>query len=182
MIDYTESVFERVNMQLKKFSDADSCWNWPLSKTKAGYGQLTYVANGKAKLAYAHRASFYIANGSIKDGMCICHKCDNPACFNPAHLFQGTKKQNSEDMAKKQRSKIGKKYPIGDRHWTRGDGFNLRGIGNGNSKLSNENVLEILSSSVPASLIAKKFSVSTTTIYSIRNRETWKHINQACQQ
>lgn len=62
MIDYTNSVFERVSLKLRKFEGIEGCWEWPKSKTKAGYGQLTYLKDGVQKLAYAHRAAFYIAN------------------------------------------------------------------------------------------------------------------------
>lgn len=184
MMDYSDSVFERVKRQLALFSNPDQCWNWPMSKTKKGYGQLTYKSSGKPKLAYAHRASYVISYGGIPEGMYICHKCDNPACFNPNHLFAGTAKQNSEDMARKKRSKIGKKYPLGDRHWTRTKPDNVfRGSKNGMAKLREEDIYEIRTSKCTLKQLAEKFGVTDAAISCVRQMKTWKHVaNPACPQ
>jgi len=72
------------------------CWSWNGNKGKT-YKSIIY--NGKA--IKAHRASWMLYKGSIPDGMCVCHKCDNPICTNPDHLFLGTQQDNLNDMRKK---------------------------------------------------------------------------------
>lgn len=76
------------------------CWLWMGVIHASGYGHY----NGKK----AHRLSWELHNGSIPDGMCICHKCDVPSCVNPNHLFLGTQGDNVRDA------------------WTKGRHFQVR--------------------------------------------------------
>lgn len=77
----------------------DICWEWQAGSHTRGYG-----AFGAAGLNLrAHRVSHSIVNGPIPDGLCVCHSCDNPPCCNPAHLWLGTMRDNTLDMAKKGR-------------------------------------------------------------------------------
>src|SRR3954471_2928189 len=70
----------------------DSCWEWlAYREKKSGYGTWHI---GKL-FVLAHRAAWMITNGPIPDGLCVCHKCDNPSCCNPAHLWLGTKAENN---------------------------------------------------------------------------------------
>lgn len=80
----------------------NGCWVWTGS-TNRGYG--TVSINGKN--VRAHRASFEFHNKrKIKEGYYICHRCDNPPCINPDHLFEGTQKDNIQDCLKKGRHKF----------------------------------------------------------------------------
>lgn len=78
---------------------SDDCWAWKLSKFGNGYGK----ASVKNRTRLAHRLSWEIANGPIPRGMMICHKCDNPPCVNPNHLFLATQKTNMQDCVEKKR-------------------------------------------------------------------------------
>lgn len=101
---------------LKKTSN-ESCWLYLSGKDKDGYGRLTL----DGKRIRAHRFAYELFNNTkIPEGMIICHKCDNPPCCNPTHLFLGTHQDNIKDKVNK------------------GRGWNpiLYGEKNGNSKLT----------------------------------------------
>jgi hypothetical protein len=77
------------------------CWEWQAAKLRRGYGQF---GSGQGKrLILAHRMAWTLFVGKIPDGLCVLHKCDNPPCVNPNHLFLGTYKDNAEDMVAKNR-------------------------------------------------------------------------------
>jgi hypothetical protein len=86
----------------------DTCWIWlGKSFTKFGYGRFNF---GKRKIEHAHRSSFKLFKGTIPKGAMILHKCDNPKCVNPEHLFLGTAYDNAQDMINKRRHSPGRKY------------------------------------------------------------------------
>lgn len=80
----------------------DGCWVWTASVIRSGYGRFGLQGAG-ARTVGAHRFSFELANGPIPDGMCICHRCDNPKCVRPSHLFLGSFSDNTRDAINKGR-------------------------------------------------------------------------------
>jgi hypothetical protein len=78
----------------------NGCWEWQGQKNNTGYGRFRVIGHN-----LAHRVSFSIFVGPLLGStMLVCHKCDNPPCVNPEHLFIGTQKKNMEDCSLKGRS------------------------------------------------------------------------------
>lgn len=76
------------------------CWEWQGVMHHSGYGCF----KDKGKFAYTHRASYEAFHGPI-NGLYVCHRCDNPKCCFPGHLFLGTHQENMDDMKAKGRGR-----------------------------------------------------------------------------
>ena|SRR5215831_13767317 len=81
----------------------DDCWPWPGGETGKGYGQFRV---GNTKKIGVHVAAFLVFKGSIPAGHDVCHSCDNPSCWNPAHLWLGTRQRNMQDAVAKGRAPL----------------------------------------------------------------------------
>jgi len=77
----------------------NECWNWKQCCDTGGYGHF----NSKRKMFLSHRFAYEDKIGSIPAGKLVCHKCDNPKCCNPSHLFIGSNRDNRQDASKKGR-------------------------------------------------------------------------------
>lgn len=140
-----------------KVDKRDGCWGWNASRHKQGYGFIG--AGGGGKVVKAHRASWIIHFGEIPQGKCVLHKCDNPECTNPEHLFLGTQTDNIRDMMKK-----GRHVPS-------------KGEDQGCSKLSESQVLCIRArADEQATALASEYGVDRCTIFRILGRKSWTHL------
>lgn len=97
------------------------CWLWIGQYQCNGYGVISRFKNKKGrKNVMAHRAAYEIYNGEIKEGLLVCHKCDNRLCVNPKHLFLGTAQDNTNDMIFKGRQVTPKSTNKNKTHCKRG--------------------------------------------------------------
>jgi HNH endonuclease len=78
------------------------CWTWTRSLDKYGYGRCAR----SYQTTKAHRAAWILSRGPIPEGLCVLHRCDNPPCCNPAHLFLGTQLENIRDRESKRRNVV----------------------------------------------------------------------------
>lgn len=104
------SMEEALLKHLKRGAETD-CWEWQASFNPKGYGKIN-ATHGEQQ---AHRAAYRVWVGDIPDGLCVLHRCDNPRCCNPKHLFLGDNNDNTQDMIRKGRDKsFGKPRKLSD--------------------------------------------------------------------
>ncbi len=130
-------------------STLSGCWEWMAAKNRDGYGEFWM----QGKLVRANRYSYERHIGPLKPGELALHRCDNPSCVNPEHLFAGSDKDNMQDMLKKDRK---------------------RGI-----KLKVDQVREIkrrLRGGEDYESLAKAYNVHPSSIYVIDSGKTWAAI------
>lgn len=131
----------------------NDCWLWTAGKQTKGYGQFWLGAKVRA-----HRVSWEMVNGPIPAGLCVLHRCDVRACVNPAHLWLGTRSDNSADMSRKGRA--------------------TRGARSHSAKLTREMVRQIrhVHPSKTTTRLGEIFGVAPGTIGRAVRREAWRHI------
>ena len=137
---------------LHQMEGHEGCWPWPKYCNKDGYG-LTKL-DGKTSIAT--RVAYLLEVGPIGTGMNVCHRCDNPRCVNPAHLFLGTQKDNCQDAKSK------------DRH--------SRGERNGVAKLNEDAVRSIRRSRRTQVELGQIYGVRQTVISNVILRKSWSHV------
>ena len=133
-----------------------TCWLWVGCENGYGYGVIGTGIKGKN--IGAHRLSWQIHNGEIPKGLWVLHKCDNPPCVNPKHLFLGDNKINCMDLKQKGRNLFGERHNM--------------------AKLTDKKVKEIknLFATNTGEKIAKMYGVTKSNISNIKCGRSWKHI------
>ena len=150
--------FRQVNRfwtHVERSDDPDACWLWTGHIGENGYGNFGI----KGRQYKAHRVSYFIEHGRIENDRFVLHRCDVRACVNPAHLFLGTPKDNSQDAVKKGRN------------------TKLYGERNGKAKLTRATVLAIRRlckrGGIHQKTVAKQFGVSEATVSYVVNDGRW---------
>ncbi len=141
------------------------CWIWTAATNPGGYGQIRRGGRG-SDLVLAHRLSWELARGFIPEALHALHKCDNPPCVNPAHLFLGTNQDNIDDRVSKGRPSVrSEQLPYGEAHR--------------NAKLTAEVVREarvLFANGIFVRVLATKYGVSSSTMYNALIGKTWQHV------
>lgn len=170
------------------------CWVWTAHLDEHGYGQFMLRTR---KIARAPRFAWGLTNGEIPDGLHTLHRCDNPACVRPEHLFLGSRRDNALDMMSKGRQNFQRdpslrprgvthglvkdpsKAARGARHSSRTKPEKiLKGSDHGMSVLTESDVREIrrLAGQVTHVDLARRFGVVKGTIGHVIRRSTWRHV------
>ena len=147
MGNYQKSRVARFMEKVEKH--ANGCWIWKACRVATtGYGRF--------QADYAHRAAYQLFKGEIPAGFCVCHGCDRPECVNPEHLWLGSKRENSNDMARKGRAAQGETHT--------------------KAKISEGEVREIrsLEGRLAQKDIARLYGVCPSNVRAILSRKTWK--------
>ena len=144
---WTKTMEERFWSKVIK-RDKETCWTWTGSQDPRGYGHFWTGIN----MTNAHRASWLIHYGPIVKNVFVLHRCDNPNCVNPDHLFLGTQQDNMTDMAEKGRRV------------------------NGNAKLTRTQaeLIRQLRGKIKHRELANLFSISIPTIEKIVGNKIWR--------
>ena len=130
------------------------CWQWTAATNHKGYGK---IGIGQGKWGLSHRVAWLLERGEIEDGQMVLHRCDNPGCVRPDHLFLGTAQDNSNDMVAKGRSQRGESHTA--------------------AILSSQDVLDIrdaIRRGERSKDLAEKYGVSRPTIAHIKTKRTWR--------
>ncbi len=135
------------------------CREWTGAGTARGHGHLVRVIDGEQRIAPAHALSFAAFNGPVPLGAFVCHRCDNPPCIEPTHLFLSDAAGNVADKVAKGR------HVFGQRAW--------------NAKLSPARVrraFELRATGLRLEEVARRLGCSRGAVHSALRRRTWRHV------
>jgi hypothetical protein len=153
---------ERKRLQFwKTVTFAEHCWLWNGCIRSDGRGFTSY---GRERKMLAHRLAWELTYGPIPEGVCVCHRCDNPRCVRPDHLFLGTQQDNLRDMRNKDRGAIPAPRQGSKHH---------------KAKLTEADVLAIRQAYAEGETqiaLARRYGVTGSNMCSIVNGKTWTHL------
>jgi DNA-directed RNA polymerase specialized sigma24 family protein len=138
----------------EKVNRTPDCWTWTGAANRTGYGSV----RRRPHMYAAHRLSYEFAYGPIPEGLWVLHRCDNPPCVRPDHLFLGTQRENNEDCSRKQRR---------------------RRIGTAGAKLTELYVRQIRSlyiGGLTQREIAERFAVTQVTVSNVIRGRTYNYV------
>jgi hypothetical protein len=141
-----------------KVDTSGDCWVWTGSVDRVGYGKISLSA--REGWIRAHRASWELHHGPIPPGLFVCHRCDNPPCIRPDHLFLGTHAENMRDASRKGRVHLGER--------------------DGQAKLTAQSVVEIrtryAAGGVTMAALGAAYGVNPSTIHDAIHGIQWGHV------
>lgn len=154
-INWSQDIVDRFWNKVRFPENIDDCWEWAAFRDDEGYGRFSI----NCKMFFAHRLSWAFYSGLIEDELLVLHKCDNPACVNPNHLFLGTQADNMRDRNNKNRQ--------------------AKGSRNGKSILTEEIIHEMLDGIVLGEYrsvndICQKFNINHYAVYDILRGRIWR--------
>jgi len=176
---FTPDAIDKFWSRVDRSGGPDACWPWTRGRFKAGYGSL-YVGGGRKnpKHIATHVFSYILAYGPLDADHEVCHRCDYPACVNPAHLFAASHADNMRDMREKGRGSAPPRHAI-----------RVRGEQTPSAKLTEDDVRAIRARYSPGRRtkeraarqptlgeLAAEYGVSDMVIHNVAARKTWKHV------
>lgn len=165
-IDLTPRQVELFWQKVDRSGGPDACWPWTACLGTGGYGK--FGISGQ-RTEGAHRIAYVLTHGEIPDDLpCILHRCDHRPCTNPAHLFAGTKRENTRDM-----------YAKGRACQQTGTWKPKQGSTNANAKLTETDVIAIrarIAAGESAQDLAPQYNVTKGVIFHIKHNRSWKHV------
>jgi hypothetical protein len=147
--------------------DQGDCWPWLGWRDGDGYGQIS-IGGAKGRRIRATAAAWLLTYGEMPTNQ-VLHRCDNPPCVRPDHLFSGTAKDNAADRGRKGRTARGKRRPE----------TVVRGERQRRAKLTDEAVREIrarFDKGETRQELAREFGVSWTVVDGVVKRTLWSHV------
>ena len=143
-------------------SSQESCWEWKRCRQAKGYGLLRFEPMGELSMQKAHRVAYHLTFGPIQKGKHVLHKCDNPPCCNPYHLYIGTNHDNAQDRKVRGRQQRGKDVYT--------------------AKLTKEQVRaireEYISCQTSCEKLAKRYPVNPSSIWLVLTYQSWPNVAQ----
>jgi len=147
-----------------------TCWEWTGALNEKGYG----LVGVDGRTPKAHRVAWELTHGPIPDDACVLHRCDNPACCNPDHLFLGSRADNNADMLAKgrHRSRVDTRTPLDQCLYARGEDHHK-------AKMTVDTVRALRADrerGLSYSELGAKYGIDASAAYKIVARKTWGHV------